>query len=56
MDHFRFASRVDFSNPLIIAGYGSAFFPEIVANFVEELRDGITPELNTVLLNGEIAR
>ena len=55
VDHFRFASRVDFSNPLIIAGYGSAFFPEIVANFVEESRDGITPELNTVLLNGEIA-
>jgi neutral ceramidase len=55
VDHFRFGSRVDFSNPLIITGYGSAFFPEIVANFVEESRDGITPELNTVLLNGNIA-
>ena len=55
VDHFRFASRVDFSNPLIIAGYGSAFFPELVANFVEESRDGITPEVNTILLNGNIA-
>jgi neutral ceramidase len=55
VDHFRFASRVDFSNPLVLIGYGRAFFPEIVANFVEESRDGITPELNTVLLNGEIA-
>jgi neutral ceramidase len=55
VDHFTFASRVDFSNPLIIAGYGSAFFPELVANFVEESKNGITPELNTVLLNGEIA-
>ena len=55
VDHFKFASRVDFSNPLIIAGYGSAFFPELVANFVEESKNGITPELNTVLLNGDIA-
>ncbi len=55
VDHITFGSRVDFSNPLIIAGYGSAFFPEIVANFVAESKNGITPELNTILLNGEIA-
>jgi len=55
VDHIRFSSRVDFSNPLIIAGYGSAFFPELVANFVVESKDGITPEINTILLNGEIA-
>lgn len=55
VDHITFNSRVDFSNPLIIAGYGSAFFPELVANFVEESKNGITPELNTILLNGEIA-
>lgn len=55
VDHITFSSRVDFSNPLIIAGYGSAFFPELVANFVEESKNGITPELNTILLNGEIA-
>ena len=55
VDHITFNSRVDFSNPLIIAGYGSAFFPELVANFVEESKNGITPELNTILLNGDIA-
>ncbi len=31
-----------------------AFFPELVAHFVAEFRDGIKPELNTILLNGEI--
>ncbi|HEY4311707.1 MAG TPA: neutral/alkaline non-lysosomal ceramidase N-terminal domain-containing protein [Pirellulales bacterium] len=55
VDHITFPSRVDFSNPLIIAGYGSAFFPELVANFVEESKNGITPELNTILLNGDTA-
>ena len=55
VDHITFPSRVDFSNPLIIAGYGSAFFPELVANFVEESKNGITPELNTILLNGDVA-
>ena len=54
-DHFNFASRVDFSNPLIGVAYGRAFFPELVRNFVDEFRGGVTPELNTILLNGQIA-
>lgn len=54
-DHFNFASRVDFSNPLIAVAYGRAFFPELVRNFVDEFRGGVTPELNTILLNGQIA-
>ena len=36
VDHIRFGSRVDFNNPLLMAGYSRAFFPELVANFVEE--------------------
>ncbi|MBI2823985.1 MAG: neutral/alkaline non-lysosomal ceramidase N-terminal domain-containing protein [Planctomycetia bacterium] len=55
VDHMRFASRVNFSNPLLVAGYGRAFFPELVQCFMEEWREGVTPELVTVLLNEEIA-
>jgi len=55
VDHFRFASRVNFSSPLVRASYSVAFFPELVANYVEEFGAGITPELNTILLNREIA-
>lgn len=55
VDHFAFGSRLDFRNPLIGMAFSRAFFPELVANFVEEARDGIRPELNTVVLNREIA-
>jgi hypothetical protein len=55
VDRFLFESRTDFSNPAIVLAYSAAFFPELIRNFVEEQRDGIPAELNTVLLNGEIA-
>ncbi len=55
VDHFLFKSRVDFNNPLITYAYGKAFFPELIRCVAEELKDGIPPQLNTVLLNKEIA-
>ncbi|MEX0978239.1 MAG: neutral/alkaline non-lysosomal ceramidase N-terminal domain-containing protein [Pirellulales bacterium] len=55
VDHFKFSSRVDFNNRLLIAAFEKAFFPELVNNFSREFRDGIEPELTTVLLNGEVA-
>lgn len=54
VDRIVFGSRVDFTNPLIQGAFRVAFFPELVPNFIDELRDGIQTELNTVLLNGEI--
>jgi neutral ceramidase len=54
-DRFNFRPRTDFGNPLIVAAYGRAFFPELVRNFSEEFRNGVGCELNTVLLNNEIA-
>ena len=55
VDEFLFRSRTDFSNPLIVLLYERAFFPELVRNFVSEFRDGVPTELNTVLLNGDLA-
>ncbi len=55
VDRFAFNSRVDFSSPLLQAAFSAAFFPELVRNFVDEYRNGITAELNTVIINGQIA-
>ncbi|MBL9124265.1 MAG: neutral/alkaline non-lysosomal ceramidase N-terminal domain-containing protein [Planctomycetaceae bacterium] len=54
VDRVLFDSRVDFTNPFVGAAFSKAFFPELVPNFLDELKNGIPTELNTVLLNGEI--
>lgn len=52
---FRFESRTDFRNPAVTAVYAVAFFPELIANYVDEFSGGIRPRLSLALLNGEIA-
>ncbi|MDB5391738.1 MAG: hypothetical protein JWM11_7384 [Planctomycetaceae bacterium] len=54
-DRFRFESRTDLRNPLVLAAYSVAFFPELVANFAEEYADGIRPRLTVAVLNGDTA-
>jgi neutral ceramidase len=51
---FKFASRVDISNPLIYYAYSLAFFPKLVDFFEREYRDGIRPHATTALLDGRI--
>jgi neutral ceramidase len=55
LDRFRFTSRVDFTNPILVALFERAFFPELVRNYTQEFAGGIEPELTTVLLNGDLA-
>lgn len=54
-ERFPFPSRVDFRNPLIVAAYGLAFFPELVAGFVAEYGEGIRPRLTVAVLDDSIA-
>ena len=54
-NRYHFTSRVDFNNPFVITSFKRAFFPELVANFMEEFHGGLEPELTTVLLNGNLA-
>ncbi len=56
-DTFEFPTRLPFSNPLMTAMFGTAFFPELAqASLSDDLRSNlIHPELTTVLLNGELA-
>jgi neutral ceramidase len=53
-DEFTFKSRVDFRNEAVKLAFSIAFFPELVAFYEKEYRDGIRPSLTTVLLDGRI--
>ncbi len=55
VNRFKFTSRVDFSNEILMAIFERAFFPELVRNYSHEFAGGIEPELMTVLLNDELA-
>ncbi|MBX3420164.1 MAG: neutral/alkaline non-lysosomal ceramidase N-terminal domain-containing protein [Pirellulaceae bacterium] len=54
-DRFTFKPRTDLNNPLIRAAYTMAFFPELVACFVDEYAEGVRPRITVALLNGQIA-
>ena len=55
VNRFKFTSRVDFNNLILVALFERAFFPELVRNYAKEFSGGIEPELTTVLLNGDLA-
>ena len=55
VDRFHFTTRIDLNNPAVMTLYSVAFFPELIRNFAEDYKDGMHPELNTVLINREIA-
>lgn len=55
VDHYLFNSRVDFSNKLIVGMFARAFFPELAAAYADEVKDGLPVEMNTIVLNREIA-
>lgn len=54
-ERFTFSSRTDLKNPMVLAAYQKAFFPELIPNFVDEYEGGVRPRLTVVLLNKEIA-
>lgn len=54
-EQFQFDSRVDFKNPAVTAIYAIAFFPELIANYVDEFAGGFKPRLSVALLNGEVS-
>ncbi len=53
-ERFRFESRTNFNNPLLRTLFEKAFFAELVANYVDEYKDGVRPRLSVLLLNGDI--
>jgi neutral ceramidase len=55
VETFHFKTRVDLNDRKVTAAYERAFFPEISRNYAREFADGLDAELNTVLINGEVA-
>jgi len=49
-----FRMRFDLANPIVKGMFSAAFFPELVAFYEREYRDGIRPRLTTVVLDGRI--
>ncbi len=55
VDTFHFKTRVDLKNPIVAVAFERSFFPEITHAYQKLYGETLTAELNTVLLNGEIA-
>ena len=55
VDEFQFRSRINFDDPLVMLAFSAAFFPELAMNAIEDFKQGLHAELNTVLLNGNVA-
>jgi neutral ceramidase len=55
VDTFHFKTRVDLKNPIVAAVFERSFFPEITHAYAKLYGESLAAELNTVLLNGEIA-
>jgi neutral ceramidase len=55
VDTFHFKTRVDLKDPRVAGVFERSYFPEIVHTYVKLYGDSLTAELNTVLINGEIA-
>jgi neutral ceramidase len=55
VDTFHFRTRVDLNNPIVAIAYERAFFPELSRNYAKLFANGLRVEMNTVLINGELA-
>lgn len=55
VDTFHFQTRVDLKDPRVAGAFERGYFPEITHAYVKLYGDSLAAELNTVLLNGEIA-
>ncbi len=55
VDTFHFKTRVDLRDPGVAGVFERSYFPEITRTYVKLYGDSLAAELNTVLLNGEIA-
>jgi len=55
VDTFQFKTRVDLRDPRVAGVFERSYFPEITRNYVKLYGEALTVELNTVLVNGELA-
>ncbi len=53
-EELRFASVVDIANPQIKFALGKVFFPELIAFFEKEYKDGVRPTVTVAILDNAI--
>jgi hypothetical protein len=53
-EDFTFPSRLQLSNPFVRLALSQAFFPELIAFYEREYREGVRPHLTVALLDGRI--
>jgi hypothetical protein len=53
-EDFRFPCRVDLGNAAIRFAMGRAFFPDLIAFYEREYREGVHPHLTVALLDGRL--
>jgi len=55
VDTFHFKTRVDLKDRRVAGVFERSYFPEITRNYVKLYGESLATELNTVLINGELA-
>ncbi len=53
-EEFTFRPRLDISNPVVKSMLNNAFFPELIAAYEREYRDGVRPRLTVALLDERV--
>src|SRR5439155_12885106 len=53
-ESFTFAARLDISSPFVHAGLSRAFFPDLVAFYEREYKEGVRPQMTVALLDGKL--
>ena len=53
-EDFTFKPRLDLSNPVVRLALNRAFFPQLIAFYEREYREGVRPHLTVALLDGRI--
>jgi len=53
-EDFTFKPRLNLSNPVVRLALNQAFFPELIAFYEREYREGVRPHLTVALLDGRI--
>jgi neutral ceramidase len=55
VDTFHFQTRINLRDPLVAIVFERSFFPELTRNYARLYGETLGAELNTIVLNGEIA-
>jgi neutral ceramidase len=53
-EEFTFKARLDVGNPIVKAALSNAFFPDLIAFYEREYRDGVRPQMTVAVLDDRL--